>query len=233
MSRENLIKAIEDFSAWQAREYPVFPSEEVPGEWETYYDGWDRIGDAFSRFLAENRAQDADGQLCRKMIYIIARDNECENLIQELTRYPEWFELLCGGCLKVEEADARWQFAAYLPQCDCGEETKNLILKFAEDQNEYVCRRALMAMPLVRPDKVDEYAKLFWEREIYEQGLKEYQKMAVLTALYETGSQLLPCYLREAKTGKEKYLSGWAEKIEEELKGREEPEEEQTGLHGR
>ena len=90
-----------------------------------------------------------------------------------------------------------------------------------------------MAMPLVRPDKVDEYAKLFWEREIYEQGLKEYQKMAVLTALYETGSQLLPCYLREAKAGKEKYLSGWAEKIEEELKGREEPEEEQTGLHGR
>ena len=37
-----------------------------------------------------------------------------------------------------------------------------MILDFAKDPNEYVSRRALLAMPALRPDCVEQFAPLFW-----------------------------------------------------------------------
>ena len=37
-----------------------------------------------------------------------------------------------------------------------------MILDFAKDTNEYVSRRALLAMPALRPDCVAQFAPLFW-----------------------------------------------------------------------
>lgn len=44
---------------------------------------------------------------------------------------------------------------------------------------EYVSRRALLAMPALRPDCVEQFAPLFWERNCYSLELQEYQRIAV------------------------------------------------------
>ena len=58
-----------------------------------------------------------------------------------------------------------------------------MILDFAKDPNEYVSRRALLAMPALRPDCVEQFAPLFWERNCYSLELQEYQRIAVLVSL--------------------------------------------------
>lgn len=211
---EELLRSINQFRAWQAARFPERSPCEISGEWETWYVDWVEINTAFCKVLQEAEPKTEDKHLLDEMIYIIARDNECELLIEELVEYPKWFGVLCHHSLSTEEADAKWQFASYLSRCECGHEIKELILAFVEDPNEYVCRRALLAMPSIYPDKVSYYAELFWKRELYASELQEYQRMAALTVLHEVHSPLLDVYLEKAKEGEGKYLRQCAEKIE-------------------
>ncbi len=216
MGAEELLQAVRSFRAWQAERFPGRGTYDIGGEWETWYDGWTEIGTAFGKVLREMNAEEADVFLLDEMVYIIARDNECETLMEELAEYPEWFGRLCRHSLHGEEQDAKWQFAAYLPECGCGGEVKDLILAFAEDSYEYVCRRALLAMPRIRPDKVEYYAEQFWNRNLYAPAMQEYQRIAALNALNEIKSPLLKGYLRKAGEDGREYLSQCAKKIEEE-----------------
>ncbi len=89
-----------------------------------------------------------------------------------------------------------------------------MILDFAKDPNEYVSRRALLAMPALRPDCVEQFAPLFWERSCYSPELQEYQRIAVLISLDAIHSDLLPQYLERAKQDGRSYLLEHAERIE-------------------
>ncbi|MBS6349499.1 MAG: hypothetical protein KH443_11980, partial [Oscillospiraceae bacterium] len=91
---------------------------------------------------------------------------------------------------------------------------KDMILDFAKDPNEYVSRRALLAMPALRPDCVEQFAPLFWERNCYPLELQEYQRIAVLVSLDAIHSGLLPQYLEQAKQDGRRYLLEHAERIE-------------------
>ena len=122
---------------------------------------------AFCQVLTQMDAETADGILLDEMVYLIARANEAEGFIQETTSHPQWFECLCRRAAASNENEAKWQFAAYLPECPCSQEVKDMILDFAKDPNEYVSRRALLAMPALRPDCVEQFAPLFWERNCY------------------------------------------------------------------
>ena len=152
--------------------------------------------------------------LLDEMVYLIARDNEAEGFIQETTSHPQWFECLCRRAVASNENEAKWQFAAYLPECSCSQEVRDIILDFAKDPNEYVSRRALLAMPALRPDCVEQFAPLFWERNCYSPELQEYQRIAVLVSLDAIHSDLLPQYLEQAKQDGRRYLLEHAERIE-------------------
>ena len=89
-----------------------------------------------------------------------------------------------------------------------------MIRGFDKDPNEYVSRRALLAMPTLRPDCVDKFAPLFWERNCYSHELQEYQLIAVLVSLDAIHSGLLPQYLERAKQDGRRYLLEHAERIE-------------------
>lgn len=93
-----------------------------------------------------------------------------------------------------------------------------MILDFAKDPNEYVSRRALLAMPALRPDYVEQFAPLFWERNCYSLELQEYQRIAVLVALDAIHSGLLSQYIKRAKRDGRKYLKEHAERIERKLR---------------
>ena len=212
--RERLLEQAIKFHQWQEATYPGKTSEELGGEWEVDYPYWNDTYSAFCHVLTQMDAETADSVLLDEMVYLIARDNEAEGFIQETTSHPQWFERLCRRAAASNESEAKWQFAAYLPKCPCSQEVKDMILDFAKDPNEYVSRRALLAMPALRPDCVEQFAPLFWERNCYSLELQEYQRIAVLVSLDAIHSGLLPQYLEQAKQDGRRYLLEHAERIE-------------------
>lgn len=212
--RERLLEQAVKFHKWQETTYPGITTEEIGGEWEVDYPDWNDAYYAFCHVLNKMDAETADNILLNEMLYLIARDNEGESLIHETTLHTNWFERLCRFAVTSNENEAKWQFAAYLPKCQCSQEAKDFILDFANDPHEYVSRRALLAMPDLRPDCVEEFALLFWERNCYPPELQEYQWIAVLVSLSAIGSSLLPQYLKLAKEDGRKYLLEHAERIE-------------------
>lgn len=211
---DRLLEQAARFHQWQENNYFGKSVEASDFLWEVDYPAWDDIFHAFCHVLTYVEARQADEQLLAEMLYLIARDNEGEGLIAQTAQHTDWFERLCRCAVNSSEAEAKWQFAAYLPVCSCSQEIKNLILVFAKDTNEYVNRRALLAMPALRPDCVEEFALLFWERNCYPQELQEYQRIAVLVSLSAIRSSLLPQYLKLAKEDGRKYLLEHAERIE-------------------
>ena len=212
--RERLLEQVGKFHQWQEITYPGKTTEEIGGAWEVDYPAWNDIFDAFCHVLTQMDAEMADSILLDEMVYLIARANEAEGFIQETTSHPKWFECLCRRAAASNESEAKWQFAAYLPECPCSPEIKNMILDFAKDPNEYVSRRALLAMPALRPDCVEQFAPLFWERNCYSPELQEYQRIAVLISLDAIHSDLLPQYLERAKQDGRSYLLEHAKRIE-------------------
>ena len=212
--RERLLEQAIKFHQWQEATYPGKTSEELGGEWEVDYPYWNDTYSAFCHVLTQMDAETADSVLLDEMVYLIARDNEAEGFIQETTSHPQWFECLCRRAAASNESEAKWQFAAYLPECTCSQEVKDMILDFAKDPDEYVSRRALLAMPAMRPDCVEQFAPLFWERNCYSLESQEYQRIAVLVSLDAIHSDLLPQYLERAKQDGRRYLLEHAERIE-------------------
>ena len=215
--RERLLEQVGKFHQWQEITYPGKTTEEIGGAWEVDYPAWNDIFDAFCHVLTQMDAEMADSILLDEMVYLIARANEAEGFIQETTSHPKWFECLCRRAAASNESEAKWQFAAYLPECSCSQEVRDIILDFAKDPNEYVSRRALLAMPALRPDCVEQFAPLFWERNCYSPELQEYQRIAVLVSLDAIHSDLLPQYLERAKQDSRSYLLEHAKRIEGEL----------------
>ena len=215
--RECLLAQARKFHQWQEITYPGKTTEEIGGAWEVDYPAWNDIFDAFCHVLTQMNAEMADSVLLDEMVYLIARANEAEGFIQETTSHPQWFECLCRRAAASNENEAKWQFAAYLPECSCSQKVRDIILDFAKDPNEYVSRRALLAMPALRPDCVEQFAPLFWERNCYSPELQEYQRIAVLVSLDAIHSDLLPQYLERAKQDGRSYLLEHAKRIEGEL----------------
>ena len=212
--RECLLEQARKFHQWQEITYPGKTTEEIGGVWEVDYPAWNDIFDAFCHVLTQMNVEMADSVLMDEMVYLIARDNEAEGFIQETTSHPQWFECLCRRASASNESEAKWQFAAYLPECSCSQKVRDIILDFAKDPNEYVSRRALLAMPALRPDCVEQFAPLFWERNCYSPELQEYQRIAVLVSLDAIHSDLLPQYLERAKQDGRSYLLEHAKRIE-------------------
>ena len=212
--RERLLKQAIKFHQWQEATYPGKTSEELGGEWEVDYPYWNDTYSAFCHVLTQMDAETEDSVLLDEMVYLIARANEAEGFIQETTSHPQWFECLCRRAAASNENEAKWQFAAYLPECSCSQEVRDIILDFAKDPNEYVSRRALLAMPALRPDCVEQFAPLFWERNCYSPELQEYQRIAVLISLDAIHSDQLPQYLEWAKQDGQSYLLEHAKRIE-------------------
>jgi len=77
------------------------------------------------------------------ILYTLARDNECENVIQALTEYPSVLKSLSYKALMSEDYEARWQVAYALGEIpDTDNNIDELLRMFLQDKHEYVRRRA-------------------------------------------------------------------------------------------
>lgn len=211
---EQLLFEIQTFKTWAMELSGDGMSSQLTGEWECNYPAWNAIYTAFSNVLSTIAVQDVQEDVRMELVYIIARDNECQWLIHEVIQYPQWLEALCQCSLeRSDEPDAKWQLAYGLAKCPSSANAKAYVLRFVEDAHEYVSRRAFMALPVLFPEKIADYAPLFWDRDCYGMELQEYQRMAVLEALYQIQSPLLDCYMDKARQSKQAYLIDFSNQL--------------------
>lgn len=197
---------IEKFKKW---------AEKNPGrrgEWEFYYLYWESLYSASFEFIENLNINNLMPHEIEDLIYVIGRDNEAERLIEFLTENEEIFLLLASSAITTKDIDAKWQFAHYLGEINRRkEEAESLLLKYVQDPNEYVSRRALMALANMGSSFTEELCTKAWETD------DEYQRIAVLYSLNKIKSSSLEIYLSKAFDDGRKYLFENAKKYQKEL----------------
>ncbi|HET6991237.1 MAG TPA: hypothetical protein VFJ43_07940 [Bacteroidia bacterium] len=216
-----LFDEIAKFEQW-ANAYSAIPQEERVGEWECDYDvlsaqgSWSSIYKHFDDFIMHSEPLSWTDSVISKLLYIIARDNECEILAREVTRFEKGFIILAKKSLEMGPRDAKWQLAVRLNLLADKKLAFALLEAFVKDPEEYVNRRALMKLAEMGWEKTEDYCRMVWERKNYGE-VQEYQRMAVLYSLRCVKSPLLSEYIRLAKEDGRKHLVLNAEKIEMEM----------------
>jgi hypothetical protein len=215
-----LFEEIEKFERW-AEAYSEIPQEERGGEWECDYGvntegNWAQIYKYFDDYIIHSEPLTWTDGIIGKLLYIIARDNECEILSREVARFEQGFVILTKKALTMGPAHAKWQLMVHLNHLPDKKLAIELLEKFADDPHEYVNRRALMKLAEMGWEKTEAHCRMVWERENYGE-VQEYQRMAVLYALKCVKSAQLAEYIRKAKEDGRKYLVRNAEELEQEM----------------
>lgn len=202
------------FRSWAKTNYPQMTEETDNGEW-CFCDEFYEMTSCASRIIQKYPAAGATEQIIDDLLYVIARDNECEALIDELNAYHDWFSLLCRYSLKSPYTNDKWQFVKNLCHYGGNVNIHELVYDFLDAGDEYTERMALQALADIYPEKAEEYAVLFWHRGKYEYD--EYQKIMALHVLYQIRSPKLPDYLELAEHSNYKYLKMNAHELREKL----------------
>lgn len=201
---------IDKFETWA--EVMLSEPSTISAEWETDYPDWAAIEAHFKDFMRSVPSSRWNSNELSLLDYIIARDNECERLVEDLN--DDALVALSEYALVHGEQDSKWQFAHALPRIANKEKAVELIERFVNDPEVYVNRRALMALAKVDPEKAEHYCKAHWTRNTYG-DVDEYQRMAVLATLKEIASPLLEEYLKLAKEDGRPYLVNLAMELEQ------------------
>lgn len=203
---KDLHEAVLAFRRWAHEEFPDKNEDNDNGEWELDTELFSLMCDRFRDAVTGIDVKDITAEIIDDLLYVIARDNECPILINELS--PEYYGLLCKAVLDTPYTNAKWEFAETLKD---HEEIRHLIFELLDTGDEYTERMALMSLSYLYPERTEEYAEKFWNRNIYKED--EYQKIMVLHALANIGSDKLPYYLDLADASSLKYLKENAEEI--------------------
>jgi hypothetical protein len=112
-------------------------------EWETNYSDW---GALYSAVQAElSLAGNLSVETTNLLLYVLARDNECETVADMLAEAPAVFTQLIEAGMEYPDSDARWQLASRLPRA-LGEAARRPLAVLRADPDEYVRRRATFAL---------------------------------------------------------------------------------------
>ncbi|MFF2878592.1 hypothetical protein ACFVR2_19965 [Gottfriedia sp. NPDC057991] len=135
-----LLLEIENFRVWAKT------SDKSYGEWETDYLHWDRIYKLVDKLLIETPVNNWNSELLNEFQYILARDNECEIIIDSLIENPKQLISIAQHTISFPDFDARWQVAYGLGEIDGNNLViQTLLEKFLMDEMECVRKRASYA----------------------------------------------------------------------------------------
>jgi hypothetical protein len=81
------------------------------GEWETEYLYWDSLYNAVEEVLGLTPSDEWDTEVFELILYILARDNEVENVLQMLVEQPKVLLPLAHNALLYTDNEAKWQIA--------------------------------------------------------------------------------------------------------------------------
>lgn len=177
------------------------------GEWECDYQDWADLYKAVTAYISDSKVEEWDEVVAALLLYAIARDNELEHIARHLREAPEKLYALAQAAVRSGEKDAKWQMAEQLAHCPGQERAEALLLALATDPEEYVRRRALMALGRLKSSHVETLVEQAWD------GGDEYQRMAVLDALHSVQSTKLAGFLDMAQADGRQYLLGFANRI--------------------
>ncbi len=139
---KGFMEQVNEFKRWASKHTRTAPA----GEWETEYLRWESIYQASAKLVAGIPVSQWDHDIRDNFLYILARDNECENILELLIQHPEQLIAIARHAVTYEDPDTRWQIAFGLGEIATkNEEVKNLSNQFLQDGHEYVRRRASMA----------------------------------------------------------------------------------------
>lgn len=131
---ETFYIAVEKFIAYQKKIFPDMTEDNDNGEW-VFGDEFENMSNAYLEIVKNVPCSNATDILLDNMLYSIARDSECNNLVNETLEYPKWFALLCKYSLQTNYTNAKWQFAEYLPEYREQDDVRDLIFSFLDCGN--------------------------------------------------------------------------------------------------
>lgn len=155
------------------------------GEWECEYPYWPELYSAVRSVLAQPLLSRPEED---QVLFALARDNEAEVILDLLTSFPTHVLALATRSLQSAHPDARWQAAVALARAAPPDAIPVLRL-FLSDTDEYVRRRALLALGRLDASFAEEIA-LQWLS-----ASPEYSRMAALVVLQIVGSPRLEAAL--------------------------------------
>lgn len=148
------------FRAWADTQ----PIATRSGEWETNYLGWSEVYSAFEAYVQTTGNQDWDAAITVELLYLIARDNEMQTLIEEIAKRPEDVLYLAKNAVSYPDYHAKWQLAVELGELDAYKDAAlKLLLLFAYDEDMYVRRRAMISLANLGSAQVEELAANAWK----------------------------------------------------------------------
>lgn len=112
-------------------------------EWECNYPHWERLLAAVQERIST--APGLTGAEQHDLLYVLARDNEDEQVAEMLKTAPRLVEELLPLALAHPDPAARWQIAMIL-RAALGDGAGDPLGKFTKDDDEYVRRRARAAL---------------------------------------------------------------------------------------
>lgn len=207
------------FQKWAKETHPDITEDNDNGEW-CFCSEFDDMFSSAMELIQKTPASLATDQMINDLLYAIARDNECEIIVQEAGKYNDWFSLLCRKSLQSPYTNAKWQFAKELKNHNNNDSLIDLIFDFLSTEDEYTERMALESLAFIDPDQAEKYAIVFWNRGKYPKGSyeDEYQKIMALHVLHKVNSASLEKYLDIAEQSDYHYLKINAQEIREKIR---------------
>lgn len=196
------------FQQW-ADQYPL---EARSDWWAEEYPDWSSLDVAVLGYTGHVPPEVWTVEAVDNILYAIARDDERLYLAPSLGQQDLYTIChLAMAAIERGESAAKWQLAVQLgksalPKTDVEE----LLLHMAGDTDEYVRRRALMALAQLNSSRTEELALAAWHQSHENQ---EWARMAALSSLYQVQSPLLEDLLTQAESDPRPYLSGFAKRM--------------------
>lgn len=145
-----LAREVERLKSWRVGGAPDALGLGHGAEWESNYPHWPELLDAVQAVI--NQPEAIDDELADLVLFVLARDNEDELVADMLKESPATLRRLLSAALQYQDAQARWQIAAILPSALKGEAEGSLV-QLGNDTNDYVRRRASIALSQLRADE--------------------------------------------------------------------------------
>lgn len=112
------------------------------GEWECDYPSWRQLYTAIDEFLAAAARRALTGAELELLLYVLARDNEDERILETLEKFPAIAAQVAEAAVTCSDVDARWQAAVLAARLGA----VGTVRRFLDDKAEYVRRRAGLAL---------------------------------------------------------------------------------------
>ncbi|WP_321849540.1 HEAT repeat domain-containing protein [Burkholderia diffusa] len=194
-----LHEQVEKFREWAA----LYPVRQRSVEWECEYGHWEALWDA-SLAVVDSLAPAAwTATACADLLYAIARDQALEHISSMLWTQPDALLALARASIDASEPNAKWQLAARLGGLGshaAEAEAEALLLRLVDDEDEYVRRRALLALGALKSTHAEALAERAWHTG------HEYQRIAALWVLKNIQSGKLVQYVKLAEADGREYV---------------------------